>query len=400
MNNSYQILVEIFIKPILSKHSNIDLKQLDEIFWKQFAMDFVDYEQNAEPIYLKLYNLSLTNSEIVFEQLDRVHDLFIRQLAELYLIGNQDDVVTKLINSNNLKFSNEVSFLKTLKNVIRKSGRASLKKKMPFMIKNLETNIDDQLIKKVALSQSRAALKEKFNKWDLEINAEEFADIAIDKYQLSSDEIVLVETSSDKKYSNWGTWISWGKYAMAACILLGISFTVKLILDSDSQLPNNVSVAKNKPIINQIDNLEPELVFPDADESTIFRTFLNDSQGFINSDKKQKIIIINYSTRLRALNSSLQSSNKKVNFIKINNEIDSLMRQSNTYLFKNNVLKIRGINNANDLKLINLSNQAAYVRIGKKYYKLVENNSFKPLLVEKDTDIILELDKIIVTNPD
>jgi hypothetical protein len=400
MKTIYQILVDILINPIISNNSNIDSTQLDEIFWNEFALDFVDYKQNAEPVYFKLYKLSLTNPENVFEQLDRVHDLFIRHLAELYLTGYQDDVVTKLINSNNLKFSTEVSFLKTLKNVIRKSGRSSLKKKMPFMIKNLETNIDDQLIKKVALSQSRAALKEKFNKWDLEIKEDKFAEKVIVKYQLSGDKIVSVETSSDKNNSNLGTWISWGKYAMAACILLGISFTVKLILDSDSQLPNNVSVAKNKPIINQIDNLEPELVFPDADESTIFRTFLNDSQGFINSDKKQKIIIINYSTRLRALNSSLQSSNKKVNFIKINNEIDSLMRQSNTYLFKNNVLKIRGINNANDLKLINLSNQAAYVRIGKKYYKLVENNSFKPLLVEKDTDVILELDKIIVTNPD
>lgn len=400
MNNIYQILVDILINPILSKNSNIDSSQLDEIFWQEFALDFVDYEQNAEPVYLKLYKLSLTNSENVFEQLDKVHDLFIRQIAELYLTGYQDDVVTKLINSNNLKFSTEVSFLKTLKNVIRKSGRSSFKKKIPFIIKNLETNIDDQLIKKVAQSESRAAFKEKFNKWDLEIKEDKFAEKVIVKYQLSGDEIVSVETSSGKNYSNLGTWITWGKYSIAACILLGISFSVKLILDSDSQLPNSVSVAKNKSIINQIDNLEPELVFPDSDESTIFRTFLNDSQGFINSDKKQKIIIINYSTRLRSLNSSLHSSNKKVNSVKINNEIDSLMRLSNTYLFKNNVLKIRGINNSNDLKLINLSNQAAYVRIGKKYYKLVENNSFKPLLVEKDTNVILELDKIIVINPD
>ena len=396
MNNIYQILVDILINPILSKNSTIDSTQLDEIFWQEFALDFVDYEQNAEPVYLKLYKLSLTNSENVFEQLDKVHDLFIRQIAELYLTGYQDDVVTKLINSNNLKFSTEVSFLTTLKNVIRKSGRSSLKKKIPFIIKNLETNIDDQLIKKVAQSESRAALKEKFKKWDNELEEVEFKDKVTFKYQLSGDEVVSVESSSDKKYSNFGTWITRGKYAMAACVLLGISFTIKLILESDYNEPNEVSISEIKSDNNQINNLEPELVFPDADESIIFRRYLNDSQGFIGTDKSQKIIIINYSARIRAL----KSSNKKVNSINVNNEIDSLMRLSNTYLYKNNVLKIRGINDSKDLKLINLSNQAAYVRMGKKYYKLVENNSFKPLLVEKDTNVILELDKIIVTNPD
>lgn len=400
MNNIYQILVDILINPILSKNSNFDSTQFDEIFWQEFALDFVDYEQNAEPVYLKLYKLSLTNSENVFEQLDRVHDLFIRQLAELYLTGYQDDVVSKLINSNNLKFSTEVSFLKTLKNVIRKSGRSSLKKKIPFIIKNLETNIDDQLIKKVAQSESRSALKEKFNKWDKELDEADLMAKPIFKYQLSGDEIVSVETSSDKNYSNLGTWITWGKFAMAACILLGISFTIKLIIESDYQKPSEVSLSEIKSDNNKINNLESKMVFPDANERTIFRRYLNDSQGFISTNKNQKIIIIDYFTRLRALNSSLRSSNKKVNSLKINNEIDSLRIVSNTYLFNNNVLKIRGVNNSNDLKLINLSNHGAYVRMGKKYYKLVKNDSFKPLLVENNTNVILELDKIIVTNPD
>jgi hypothetical protein len=388
MNNIYQILVDILINPILTKNSNIDSNQLDEIFWQEFALDFVDYEQNAEPVYLKLYKLSLTNSENVFEQLDKVHDLFIRQLAELYLTGYQDDVVTKLINSDNLKFSTEVSFLTTLKNVIRKSGRSSLKKKIPFIIKNLEINIDDQLIKKVAKSETRSVLKEKFSKWDKELEEVEFSNKTFTKSQLSTKDFPKNTTSI--------TWISWGKYAMAACILLGISFTIKLILESDYQKPGEVTVSEIKTDDSKFSNIEPELVIPSVDESTIFRKFLNDSQGFIDTDKSQKIIIINYSARIRAL----KSSNKKVNSKKINNEIDSLMRLSNTYLYKNDVLKIRGINKSDDLKLINFSNKAAYVRMGKKYYKLVENNSFKPLLAEKDTNVILELDKIIVINPD
>ena len=396
MNNIYQILVDILINPILSKNSNIDSTQLDELFWHEFALDFVDYEQNAEPVYLKLYKLSLTNSENVFEQLDRVHDLFIKQIAELYLTGYQDDVVTKLINSNNLKFSTEVSFLRTLKNVIRKSSRSSLKKKIPFIIKNLEANIDDELIKKVAQSESRAALKEKFNKWDLDIKEAEFADKVIFKYQLSGDRIESVDTSSDKDYSNLGTWITWGKYAIAACILLGISFTIKLILESDYQKPGEVTLSEINTNDSKINNLEAELVIPKVEENIVFRKYLNDSQGFIGTDKNQKIIIINYSARIKAL----KSSNKKVNSIYVNNEIDSLLRLSNTYLYKNNLLKIRGINNPKDIKLINLSNHGAYIRMGKKYYKLVVNDSFKPLLVEKDSNIIFELDKIIVTNPD
>lgn len=406
MNNVYQILVEILINPILSKNTNGDLSQFDITFWDEFALDFVNYETNAEPVYLKLYKLSLNNPEQVFDKLDKVYELFIKQLAELYIKGKKDEAIIKLLNSKNTTFSNEVTFLNTLQNVIRKSERASLKKKMPFIVKNLEFQLDDDILKNAAKSAARSALKEKFKQWDKELEKEENVVNKHDfKYQLSSDDIELELNSFNRNIpenSIGSKWITWSKFAMAACILIGITFTVKLILDSDSQIPNNVSVSKTKPNIKQIDNFETELVIPDAEENTIFRKYLNDSQGFISTDKNQKIVVVDFYNRIKALNSSLKLSAKKGNTDKIISEIDSLNRLGNTYLLKNNGFQINVINKTKDLKLISLSNSGPhlrYLRMGTNYYKLIESDNFKPLLVEKDKTIIKQLDKIIITNP-
>jgi len=403
MNNVYQILVEILINPILSKNTNGDLSEFDSTFWDEFALDFINYETNAEPVYLKLYKLSLNNPEQVFDKLDKVYELFIKQLAELYIKGQKDEAIIKLVNSKNTIFSNEVTFLNTLQNVIRKSERANLKKKMPFIVKNLEFQLDDEILKNAAKSAARSALKEKFKQWDKELEKEENVVNKPDlKYQLSSVEVDEDRDGNIPENSIGSKWITWGKFAMAACILIGITFTVKLIIDSDSQIPNNVYVSKTKPNIKQIDNFETELVIPDAEENTIFRKYLNDSQGFIGTDRNQKILIVDFYNRIKALNSSLKLSTKKGNTDKIISEIDSLNRLGNTYLLKNNGLKINVINKTKDLKLINLSNSGPYLRylrMGTNYYKLIESDNFKPLLVEKDKAIIKQLDKIIITNP-
>lgn len=402
MNNVYQILVEILINPIISKNTNVELSQFTTSFWDEFALEFVDYETNAEPVYLKLYKLSLNNPEQVFEKLDKVYELFIKQLAELYIKGQKDEVIIKLLNSKNTTFSNEVTFLNTLQNVIRKSERANLKKKMPFIVKNLEFHLDDDILKNVAKSAARSALKEKFKQWDKEIEKEaEVVNVPVSKAQLTTAVKKYPTSFNGNKSANSidSTWLTWGKFAMAACILLGITFTVKLILDSDSQLTNNVSIANTKPKVNQIDDFETELVIPEAEENTIFRKYLNDSQGFIDSDKNLKIVIINFHYRIQALNSSLKLSNKKDDIDKIISEIDSLKRLSNTYLLKNNVLKINIINKVKDIRIINLSNRGDYLRIGSNYYNFIESDNFKPLLIEKDSIIINQLDRIIITNP-
>ncbi|MCL9968078.1 MAG: hypothetical protein NBV56_02005 [Aquirufa antheringensis] len=402
MNNVYQILVEILINPIISKNTNGDLSQFNTTFWDEFALDFVDYETNAEPVYLKLYKLSLNNPEQVFEKLDKVYDLFIKQLAELYLKGQKDEAIIKLLNSKNITFSNEVTFLNILQNVIRKSERANLKKKMPFIVKNLEFQLNDEILKNAAKSAARSALKEKFKLWDSELEEEKIVNSKLVKWQKQGIQVAPIGNSINENIQEFPTgksWNSWGKIAMAACILIGISFVVKLILDSDSQMPDNFAVSTNKPVNNQTNSFESEVSIPDPEESTIFRQYLNDSQGFIGSDKKQKIVTINFYKRIQSLNSSLNFSNKKGNTDKIISEIDSLKRLNNTYLLKNNVLKINVINKVKDIRIINLSNKGNYLRMGSNYYKLNESDNLKPLLIEKDSSIIEQLDRIIITNP-
>ena len=95
----------------------------------------------------------------------------------------------------------------------------------------------------------------------------------------------------------------------------------------------------------------------------------------------------------------MKLSTKKGHIDKINSEIDSLKRLGNTYLLKNNVLKINVINKVKDIRIINLSNKGDYLRMGSNYYNFIESDNFKPLLVVKDSIIINQLDRIIITNP-
>jgi hypothetical protein len=273
---------------------------------------------------------------------------------------------------------------------------------MPFIDKNFEFQLDDNILKYAAKSAARSALKEKFMLWDSELEEEKIINSKLVKWQKQEIKVAPIGNSMNENIQEFPTdksWNSWGKIAMAACILIGISFVVKLILDSDSQMPDNFAVSTNKPVNNQTNSFESEVSIPDPEESTIFRQYLNDSQGFIGSDKKQKIVIINFYKRIQALNSSLNLLKKKGNTDKIISEIDSLKRLHNTYLLNNNGLKINIIDKSKVVKIINLSNKGVYLRMGSNYYKLNESDNFKPLLIEKDSTIIEHLDRIIITNP-
>ena len=249
--------------------------------------------------------------------------------------------------------------------------------------------MEDEILKNAAKSDARLALKVKFKQWDKELEETNVVTKPVFKYQLSSKNFDLEAISFDKKKSIGRTWwVTVGKLAMAACILIGVSFTIKLILDSDYETANKFSVSNTKPFVNdQINKLESNLEIISAEEKTINLKYLNDIEGFAETDEKQKIVIENNFLKLKYLNSRLQSSvTERINDIsKITNEIKLLNNSKNTYLFKDNVLRIKTLNNFKEIKLIKLSNMYTYIKLDNNYYSIRKNKSFKQLVIEKDS---------------
>ena len=147
--NTASTIIKSLIVPLVIKFTKVDVNSLSDDYWKQFATDFIYYENDATPIYTSLYKLELQNPEAVFQQLPQAYSSFINELAEGYVLGNQNEITTKLLENKNETFLKEVSFLKTMKSVITKAERNQLKKDLPLAYDRLVFELDEETLKQV-----------------------------------------------------------------------------------------------------------------------------------------------------------------------------------------------------------------------------------------------------------
>jgi hypothetical protein len=170
--NTKSTIIKGLILPLLLKSTQVDVARVPDTFWEQFASDLIHYEIDATPIYASLYKLELQNPEDVFEKLSEVYSSFIKELAEEYVLDNQSELTTKLLESKNETFLQEVSFLKTMKAVITKVERQELKKNVSLLYNRLVFELDEETLRQVAKKKTREDLRNKFNKWDEELDEE------------------------------------------------------------------------------------------------------------------------------------------------------------------------------------------------------------------------------------
>lgn len=120
------------ILPLLEKDSSFDSGSLNISFWELFTIELLDFKENANLVYLKVFKLELEPqiTEKIISILPKIYSHLIMELAEKHVLNNTSELTNSLISSKNKSFANEVSFLKNLEYAIMKNERAALKQKM------------------------------------------------------------------------------------------------------------------------------------------------------------------------------------------------------------------------------------------------------------------------------
>lgn len=328
MNNS-SIQIKGLILPLIIKMSKGNLSNLSDDFWIQFANDFIHYEIDAQPIYTTLYKLELLNPEDVFEKLPQAYSSFISELAEEYVLGNTSEIIIKLLEAKNEFFLKEVTFLKTMKEVITKLERQKLKESLPFLNDRLVFELDEEILKQVAKKKAREDLKNKFKQWDIELDNKVNSETI--KFSLSEDkeselysfdnkifpreeELSPFSTKKEPKVIS----LTWIKYATAACIVLtaGIMY-FKFNTYNNFVQPGDTNVV-TAPV--KKDTTSKGTITPDipsealAEVAIVTKTapLIESGLGFASKKNKIKIIENNQKARKQSIIKAIDKYRKQL----------------------------------------------------------------------------------------
>jgi hypothetical protein len=396
MNNS-STLIKGLILPLIIKMSKGNLNTLSDDFWNQFANDFIHYEIDAQPIYSTLYKLELQNPEDVFDKLPQAYSSFINELAEEYVLGNENEIIIKLLESNNEFFLKEVTFLKTMKVVITKLERQDIKKNLPEAYERLVFELDEETLRQVAKKKSREDLRAKFEHWDEEFVKEE-SNLKLKEYSIvresnssfDNEESVYPSNPKRKVIS-----LSWIKYAAAACIVLTAGI-MNFKFDSDNNFvqpgDTNVVTAPVKKDTTSKGTIIPEIpsealaeVVSEAKTALVIESSL----GFASKEKKIKIIENNQRARMQSIVIAIDKyrqflekelTENKVGFGPVIKEIESkikalqnelalLKERDNHYIFDGKSLILYSSNFAKE-NVIVLYEDKYYLKRDADFYSL------------------------------
>lgn len=416
MNNSSSLIKGIIL-PLIIKLSKGNLNDLPDDFWNQFAYDFINYEIDAKPIYLKLYNLELQNPEDVFDKLPQAYSSFIYELAEEYVLGNENEVIIKLLESNNKLFLKEVTFLKTMKAVITKLERQDIKKNLPEAYDRLVFELDEEILKQVAKKKARENLKAKFKQWDKEL-VEEGADLELTQYSNVRNSNSSFETEESVYPSNPKRKVislSWIKYAAAACIVLSAGimyFNIKTDNNFVQPGDGNVVIApvKEEVLASKI----PELVLTEIVTTTKKSSVIESGLGFASKKKNIKIIENNQKARMVSIVTAIENyrkllesefsdnkggANARVKALEskiseLQNELALLKERENHYFFDGNELILYVLKNAKENEILFYEDKY-YLKRDANYFRLTVAEQLQLYIKESNIEVISTLDKII-----
>lgn len=414
-------IIKNLILPIVIKSAKFDVSSAPDVFWEQFAIDFVTYETDASTIYSTLYKLELNNPEYIFNQLPGVFSNFIKEIAEEYVLGNESEITDKLIESKNASFLKEVSFLTDLKAVITKSERNQLKNDLPQAYDRLIFELDEETLQQVAKKKIREDLKDKFKQWEEELVEEES-----EEYSFAKEPISLYKNQESEYNSNTQSNVfslSWIKYAAAACIVLtaGIMY-FKFNTENITVQPGdtNVVTAPVKKDTTSKGTITPEIPSEAlAEVATVTKnaTVIESSFGFASKEKKINIIENNQGARMQSiviaidkyrqlLENELNGKpiSQRIRVIELENKINSLQKElallkkrENQYEFDGKVLILYVSTTAIENEIV-LYNKKYYLKKDSDYYLINSSKIYENLIKESNTDLIEILNELLVEN--
>lgn len=351
-------ILKNLLLPKLEKDSLFEVSKLSDSFLESFVTALCDFEKDAKPVHELLWQLELVDTTKIMAKLETIYIAFIKEMAEHFVLGHTSEISILLLETKNPTFEKEVLFFTHLKNAITKIERKQIKEKLPDYFNKLTFTIDDETITNVVKKKSREELKKKMVGWDEELILSE------------EPPIHSFATKRDNKVIS----LTWMKYAVAACLVLGLG--VLFFKKSNPDLPeveNNVVSTDTTSIVHPKNIKAPT-------EAIVDNTIVVEKQvqypsdlGFTNTTSSK---IIKLYLKEPSKNSS----------------------KTNSYEFDGTQLVIY----SNDLKIsysiLSLDDKIYYLKKDTGYYQLYLSKDPKELKLLKDDTLIEQLEKTSFEN--
>ena len=410
MEKEIQIIQDLFI-PVLQKDKRFDVSKCDNPFWKKILQEFIDYQQDSKPFYAIIYGLELAEPMKVIHKLENLQHSFLDQLAEENVLGYSSEGIVKL-EQNNPFFKERVQFYKNLEKAIILSERKRMKSELPSMYDKYTFELDEKQLAQAIANRERKALRDKMKLWDKELLAEK-------------EEEQVIELSANKTITKTFPLMSYIKYALAACLVIGLGFWFELYInttkiqtfgssDRDTENVENYEIEDS----NSLELPNPVLV--DATNvSKDTNALVNEGMGYTSSNNKIKLVSINNTERIISIKNAIDTyqkfiqkellkdsgadpKNKKIR-IEVEKNIDSLAKEltelqkkQNTYLFDGKKLTLYDIPSDN-ITLLAFENKF-YVKNKNDFYVLTVANEPQQFSKVINDALKENLEKILFDN--
>ena len=290
-------IIHALLLPKLEKDSRFDAKNIKTTFWADFTKGILDLETNAQPLYALIYSLQLQDAEKIISTLDSIYIDLVKELAELHVLGTSSEAIEYLITSKNKTFEKEVSFYTDLKNAITNVERKRIKQELPNAYERLSFELSDDAIAMAIRKKERETLKEKMKAWDQE---------------LAHSETTPVYSIAPKKETKV-IYLSWIKYAVAACFVLGLGVWFYNFQTQGTLPQNNVVTAPEKKDTlsspTQIPEIPSEAL---AEVTTVTKTttVIQSGLGYATTSPKIQIIENNQGARKMSIVKAIEEYRK------------------------------------------------------------------------------------------
>jgi hypothetical protein len=358
-------IIKNILLPKLEKDANFDSNKTDAAFWESFAMALLDFEKDDTTCKTVIYNLELNNPERIISKLPNSYNLFINELAENHVLGNESEAIDSLLKSKNQLFNEEVRFLSNLEEAI--------------------IDIERDRIKAI-LSKTNESLVEELNKKETKVIS-----------------------------------LSWIKYAAAACVVLATGIMYYKFNTSNNlvqPVDNTVVTAPVKKDTVSKDTIIPELpneALAKVDIVTKTYPVMESGLGMAtntikiveNNQNARKVSIIKAIENYQKLLENEFSENKvgvnarvKVLETKRNSlqkELALLKEREKQYVFDGKALVLYVSNTAKENTIV-IYEETYYLKKDADYFKLTVATA--PQLYKKisETNLINNLDDILSEN--
>lgn len=410
MEKEIQIIQDLFI-PVLQKDVRFDASKCDNTFWEEIVQEFIVYQQDSKPFYATIYGLELAEPMKVIHKLENLQHSFLDQLAEENVLGYSSVSIVKLEHDNPF-FNERVQFYKNLEKAIILSERKRIKSELPSMYDKYSFELDEKQLAQAIANRERKALRDKMKLWDKELLAEK-------------EEEQVIELSSNKTITKTLPLMSYIKFAIAACLVIGLGFWFELYInttkiqtfgssDRDAENVENHEIEDS----NSLELPNPVLV--DATSiSKVTEALVNEGMGYTSSNNKIKLVSINNTERIISIKNAIDAyqkfiqkelltvsgadpKNKKIR-IEVEKNIDSLAKEltelqkkQNTYLFDGKKLTLYDIPSDN-ITLLAFENKF-YIKKKNDFYVLTVANEPKQFSKVIDDALKENLEKILFDN--